>query len=149
MRGALEPITCVHPAQPRIRSGQRFTVTPIDRNAPPRRTEAWIPDGGESIAIIELDQPSVPHDLDAVLSDLGPPELIQTDRHFAPGLLIRDLVFPRDGLTVSIGEPLTDDAGNTSRSLVHVRLYASTTVEHYLTDIDEPESGHPQPSPSP
>jgi hypothetical protein len=149
LRDALEPVRCVHPAQPRVRGGQRFTVTPIDRNAPPRRTEAWIPHGEASVAIIELDQPSTPHDIDALLSHLGPPELIQTDRRFAPGLLIRDLVFARDGLTLSIGEPLMGDAGGTSRTLVHVRLYAPTTAEYYLTDIDEPESGRPRPLPEP
>jgi hypothetical protein len=106
-----------------------------------------MPYGSASVAIIEVDEPSAPDDLDAVLSYLGPPELIQTDRRFAPGLLIRDLVFARNGLTLSIGEPLEADAGSASRILVHVCLYAPTTAQYYVTDIDEPESGRPRPLP--
>jgi hypothetical protein len=147
LRAALDPVVEVHPDQPRVRGGRRYTVTPIDRAAPPRRTEAWVLHGETSVSIVELDDPSAPDELDAVLECLGPPELTQTDRRFAPGLLVRDLVFAGGGLMLSVGEPLTGGAPGTSRVLVHVRLFVPRTIESYLTDIDDPAAGHPQTSP--
>jgi len=129
----LQPVTVVRPPIEVIRSARRFMVTAVERSSAPHRIEAWVELGTSSVTIVELDDPPV-NDLEATLDRYGPPDLVLYDRRFAGDVVIREYVYARRGVTLSVAEPLDDAA--LQRRVVHVELYPAATSEWYLTTVD-------------
>ena len=83
---------------------------------------------------------------DETLARLGPPDLVLADRRFVADATVRDHVYARRGLAVSIAEPFTDAPGHERRA-VHLQLFAPTSPETYLTEIDRGDELAPKTHP--
>ena len=129
----MQPISVVRRPVEVVRSARRFMVTAVERPSAPHRIEAWVELGTPAVTIVELDDPPV-NDLEATLDSYGPPDLMLYDRRFAGDAVIREYVYARRGVTLSVAEPL-DDA-TLGRRVVHVELFPAATPEWYLTTVD-------------
>jgi hypothetical protein len=130
----LGPVADVRPPGEAMRASRRFTVTVVERPAPPKRVLAWVEAGRTDIAIIDVEEPRVV-DLDGVLQRFGRPDLLLSDRRFAPDAQVREWVYARRGLAFSIAEPF-ESPGSRGRHTVHLELFEAMTPETYITAVD-------------
>jgi hypothetical protein len=140
-------LTGIRAAGAAQRGSRRYMVSVLERDEPPREIEAWVELGSQQIAILELDDPAVA-DLDGTLARLGSPDLVLADRRFVPDATVRDYVYPRRGIAVSIAEPF-GDASHQGRRPIRLQLFAATTPEAYLTEIDRGDELSPKTHPRP
>lgn len=138
-------VTQILDGAPAQRGSRRFLVSVLERHAPPRQVEAWVELGAEGVAMVEYPDPAI-SGLDETLARLGPPDLVLADRRFVTDATVRDHVYARRGLAVSIAEPFTDAPGHERRA-VHLQLFAPTSPETYLTEIDRGDELAPKTHP--
>lgn len=118
---------------PRPRAARGYVVLRGRRPTPPEEVDAWLPLGSGVAATVEFEPPAG-LDGEALLADLGAPELVLDSNHFQAGAVVEDHVHAGRGITISVGEPF--EAGQ-PRRIAYVQLYAPTTPEHYVTDIGQ------------
>ena len=142
----LAPIARMSAGAQSLRGQRRFVITTIERPSPPRLIEIWVEFGTNRPVAIEFDDPMV-LSLEDTLRWFGPPDLVLSDRWFAAESAIREFVFARRGVALSIAEPLAG-APNTGRSLARVQLFHATTPESFLTNLDRGTEMSPKTHPS-
>ena len=103
------------------------------RLTPSECVEVWEEWDRSAVFLIERDDPLV-SDLDATLENLGAPELVEQDKRAAVGLTVHELTYASRGLTLSIGNPYSQDSAE-RRRCVHLQLYRKSSVQYYLTEI--------------
>lgn len=133
LQNALKPVRRVRPPEERERLTQRCTVIGYERAAPPPLVEAWFVLGTPTALVLEYDQPLV-QDLEGLLRHGGKPDLLLASNRHAAGAIVKEYVYARHGITLSIAEPL-DKKSKTPRKAVHIQLYRSVSAQYYLTDI--------------
>jgi len=138
---ALKPLKHVHEPAERVRTYQRFMVTVFERVVAPYIVEAWLTYGSSQVALIEYDDPPI-YDLEGTLQRYGPPELILSDKRYTSGAFVREYVYARRGIVLSIAEPFASAAA-TERRAIHMQLFPSASVEFYITDIGTGPDMHP------
>jgi hypothetical protein len=140
-------VTLIRDAAPAIRGSSRYLVSVLERAEPPREVEAWVAVGSDRVAFVEVDVPDLA-DLEGTLERLGRPDLVLSDRRFEADATVRDHVYARRGLTVSVAEPFTPSP-TAPRRAVRLGMFAPTSPETYLTEIDRGSelspATHPQP----
>jgi hypothetical protein len=119
-------------ATPRPRAGRGFVVLHGRRTAPPEQVDAWFPLDGDAAATVEF-APPAGLDAEALLADLGAPELVLGSNHFAAGAVVEDQVHAARGITLAVAEPFEPGP----RRVVHVQLYAPTTAQRYMTEVGQ------------
>lgn len=129
-----------HAPVERIRASHRYRVATIERESAPRVIEAWTLEGADGVSILEWHSPLC-SDLETALRDLGEPDLILDKRHESATHFVEEYVYPRRGLTLSVGRPVLE---GTSRILIHAQLYAPVSRAEYLTEIDDGDSVSPK-----
>lgn len=141
---SMGPVRGVREPAEAIRASHRFKVSVIERAEAPHDVEAWVEVGSRHVAFVEYDDPA-DISLERTVEILGKPDLTLADRRFAEDATVRDYVFARRGITVSIAEPFS----GVSRPplAIHVLLFAATTPETYLTDIDRGTESSPKTHP--
>jgi hypothetical protein len=117
---------------PRPRGARGYVVLHGEREAPAKEIEAWFPVDSDEAAMVEF-KPPTDIDDEALLADLGEPELILGSNHFEVGAVVRDHVHASRGITVAVAEPF--DAG--PQRVVYVQLYAPTTAQAYVSDVGQ------------
>ena len=117
-------------AQPRAARG--YVVLHGARSTPPEQVDAWFPLGADEAATVEF-APPAGLDSEALLEDLGEPELVLDSRHFAAGAVVEDHVHASRGITVAVAEPFEPGP----RRIVYVQLYPPTAPERYVTDVGQ------------
>lgn len=122
---------------------RQFSVLTYDRSEAPRSIDAWFLRGEAHVTLLEYDDPPV-DDLTRTLRVYGDPELIWSRRRHAPDAVVREHVYARRGITLSIAEPLSDDAP-VDPWLVHVQLYRSMDTQYYVADIGSVQGPRPYP----
>jgi hypothetical protein len=138
------PVRGVRAPAEAVRASRRFQVSVIERTETPHEVEAWVEVGARHVAFVEYDDPGVVS-LERTLESLGAPDLTLADRRFVDDATVRDYVFARRGITVSIAEPF--DGVRRPRQAIHVLLFPATTPETYLTDIDRGTESSPKTHP--
>lgn len=139
---ALQPYA-VHGPEEKTRMSQRFTVLTYTRPTAPAQVEVWFRVGSPYVALIEYDNPAV-QNLARTLETLDPPELALKNKRFRAGYMVRELVYARHGITLSLAEPfdLTDEP---HPKVIHVQLYPATTLQFYVTEIGAGQEIRPYP----
>jgi len=117
---------------PRPRGARGYVVLHGEREEPAKQIEVWLPVNSNEATTVEFRPPTGVED-DALLADLGEPELILGSNQFEVGAVVRDHVHAARGITVAVAEPF--DAG--PRRVVYVQLYAPTTPQAYVTDVGQ------------
>ena len=115
----------------RPRAARGYVVLHGRRAAPPERIDALIPAGAAEVALVEFEPAGL--DTEALLADLGAPELVLDSNHFQAGAVVEDHVHAARGITVAVGTPFEPGP----RRIVYVQLYASTTTQRYVTDLGQ------------
>jgi len=135
---ALAPARKSGPPRERVRGPRRHLVVAVERDAPPAEIEIWCGIDGRTVESIELEPAGI--DGDAVLAQLGEPELRLPDERFAEGGMATEHVYASRGVTASIVQPF--DAAQ-PRRVGYLQLYGATGLSEYLTEIGV--AAHPRP----
>jgi hypothetical protein len=139
----LKPVRQVRQEAERTRQTQRFRVTVFEREVAPRLIEAWFLYGEQHAMLLEYDDPPVVH-LEDTLDQYGPPDAILEDKRYYAGGMVKEYVYAHRGITLSIAEPI-DDATTRVKTVIHLQLYATASVQHYVTDIGAGDALRPYP----
>jgi hypothetical protein len=116
----------------RPRAARGYVVLHGQRAAPAEHIDAWFPVGADAAAAVEF-APPAGIDHEALLADLGAPDLLLDSNHFEVGAVVRDEVHAGRGITVAVAEPFEPGP----RRVVYVQLYAPTTPEGYVTQVGQ------------
>lgn len=116
----------------RPRGTRGYVVLHGARAAPPEVLEAWFPRDTQEAATIEF-RPPAELDGEALLADLGEPELLLDSNHFEVGAVVCDHVHAARGITIAVAEPFERGP----RRVVYVQLYAPTTTQAYVTELGQ------------
>jgi hypothetical protein len=133
LQNALKPVRHIRKPEERERLTQRCTVIGYERAAPPPLVEAWFVFGTSTALVLEYDQPLV-QDLEGLLHRGGKPDLLLPSPRYVGGAIVKEYVYARHGITLSIAEPM-DKRAKSPRKAVHIQLYHSVSAQYYLTDI--------------
>jgi hypothetical protein len=117
---------------PRPRAARGYVVLHGRRATPPEQVDAWFPLGADEAATVEFEPPG-DLDAEALLGDLGDPDLVLDSRHFEAGAVVEDHVHAGRGITIAVAQPFEPGP----RRVVHVQLYAATTPERYVSDVGQ------------
>jgi hypothetical protein len=139
----LAPVLRVNESDTMTRKQRLFRVLTYDRSEAPRSIEAWFVLGEAPVTLLEYDDPPV-DDLNRTLRAYGEPELIWSRRRHAPDAIVREHIYARRGITLSIAEPLAETAPK-DPWLVHVQLYQRMDTQYYVADIGSVEGPRPYP----
>ena len=140
-----QPVERIGMPQESQRTYRQFTSTIFERSVAPTRVEAWVVYGEEHVALVEYEDPPVLK-LEETLREYGEPDLIRSDERFEADATVREHIYARRGITLSVAEPF-EAYGGGERRLVHVQLFPATTLETYLADIGV--SAHARPKTNP
>ncbi len=133
LRRELAPLKHVYHAMERTRTYQRYKVTVFERFVSPHLVKAWFALGSSKASLIEYDDPPI-QNVEYMMEACGEPELILSDKRYAPGAIVREYVYARRGLTLSVAEPFASSV-NMDRRIIHLQLFPPSTLESYMTDI--------------
>lgn len=142
----MKPLTGRYASADKERMSHRFSVFTFDRAAPPSPVELWVLTGQNFVTLVEYDDPPAIA-LEQTLAAAGPPELVLENRRFAQGASVKEYVYARRGLTLSVAEPYEGSVLQ-SRRLTHAQLYRASSAIYYWRYIGPGPELHPFPSPS-
>lgn len=125
----LKPINKVHETVYSERQQQRFRLIVVERDLPPYYIELWSLHGRKTITLLEYNDPVI-EDVEAVLKAYGIPDLLLENKRTARGVVVKEYVYAKRGLTLSVAEPCPASEQK-SRQVVHVQLYRAGSVNDY------------------
>ncbi|MBD0372208.1 MAG: hypothetical protein ICV60_15305 [Pyrinomonadaceae bacterium] len=126
---ALQPVRGAHAPVERERQSMRFMLTAFERDLPPQYVEVWQLYAQEHVTLVEYDDPPV-EDLDEVLKEMGAPDLMLEDQRTAAGASVKEYIYARRGLALSLAEPY-EWSELKERRAVHAQLYRASSINYY------------------
>ncbi len=133
LRREFAPLRHEYHAIERTRTYQRYKVTVFERFVAPYLIKTWFALGSSKASLIEYDNPPI-QNMEYMMEACGEPELILSDKRYAAGAIVREYIYARRGLTLSIAEPFASSV-NMDRRIIHLQLFPPSTLESYMIEI--------------